>query len=129
MDVGLIQLFGSTITLDCWVIIRPSSGVSVWVGFMAFVLVVGIHSLAVRAFHILRHQHAFRGLERVAATVAHQPSSEVFAFDVKPNKLVEVNGRGGVIRSFHLVRELREVVEQRCPPVPHLLRSPGNGHK
>jgi hypothetical protein len=39
------------------------------------------------------------------------------------NKSVEVNGRGGVCRSFHLVRELREVAERRCPPVPHLLRS------
>jgi len=41
----------------------------------------------------------------------------------KTNKSVESNGRGGVCRSFHVVRELREVAERRCPPVPHLLRS------
>jgi len=41
----------------------------------------------------------------------------------KANKSVEDNGRGGVRRSFHVIRGLREVAERRCPPVPHLLRS------
>lgn len=41
----------------------------------------------------------------------------------KANKSVEDNGRGGACRSFHVIRELWEVAERRCPPVPHLLRS------
>jgi hypothetical protein len=40
----------------------------------------------------------------------------------KANKSVEDNGRGGLCRSFHVIRELREVTERRCPPVPPLLR-------
>ena len=40
----------------------------------------------------------------------------------KANKSVEDNGRGGVCRSFHIVRESWEDAERRCPPVPHLLR-------
>ena len=44
----------------------------------------------------------------------------------KANKSVESNRRGGVWRSFHVTREWREDAERRCPPVPHLLRSPRN---
>ena len=40
-----------------------------------------------------------------------------------PNKAVEVNGRGGVCRSFHVVSFISGVASWRCPPVPHLLLS------
>jgi hypothetical protein len=40
-----------------------------------------------------------------------------------PNKAVEVNGRDGVCRSFHVIREFDRVATWRFPPVPHLLRS------
>ena len=41
----------------------------------------------------------------------------------KANKSVEDNGRGGVSRSFHVVREFDRAAAWRCPPVSHLLRS------
>ena len=39
-----------------------------------------------------------------------------------PNKAVESNGRGVLIRIFHKVREFDLVAVWRFPPVPHLLR-------
>ncbi len=39
------------------------------------------------------------------------------------NKSVEVNGRGGLCRSFHVVSFISGEAKWRCPPVPHLLRS------
>lgn len=58
---------------------------------------------------------------RVQCFVAH--SEEDVCLIEKQNKSVEVNGRGGLCRSFHVVREFDFGSEWRCPPVPHLLRS------
>jgi len=41
----------------------------------------------------------------------------------KANKSVEDNGRGGVCRSFHVVREFDFGSVWRCPPVPLLPRA------
>ena len=98
-------------------------------------------SIAVRAFwawigcHSHCHNHATPSANHFVFVAFHDwRFLGEFAFAVRAfrdrlprmkmqNKSVEVNGRGGVCRSFHVIREFDLVAGWRCPPAPHLLRS------